>query len=379
MVIFLKIYDSVSFREGFIYSDNPKIIINAPNEVKILSINVREGSNVSKGDTLLILENKKIISDYHVSNLEIETLENEVIILKNLIERAQEKRESFNVLIKIQSDIYQTDINRVKQEIETLNSKIELSKQQTELISNNYKTDSLLYSKGAISRIEFEKQKNIAIENTKSISEIEASLHKKLNELRNISNRHYEKNNILQRNIIDIENQITLYKKDMLGINSKISSKKYNLDPVTEELNRLFIISPINGTISKLFNTRQELKIIAKGELLVTIAPLFENYYAKITLPEKDIIYVKKGQNVNLKVDAYNYYKYGIISGSVSYVSPSDIEDNFYCLVDIKNYHKKIELKAGYKFKGEIIVEELKLYQYIFKMLFNKLDDSINQ
>lgn len=378
MIIFLKIDDTVSFDEGYIYSENPKININAPNEVKILSINIKEGSEVHKGDTLIALENKKIISDYNVSNLEIGTLEDKILILKNLIKKAQEKKESFKKLLNIQSNIYQTDFNSTQQEIENLKAKVRLSKKQTILISSKYKTDSLLYSKGAISRLEFEEQKNKTIENEKNISEMETTYKRKINELQNISNRHDESDNTLQRNIIEIDNQITQYEKDILEIRSNLDSKRHGLEHVSEEFNRLSIISPIDGTISNLFNTKQDVKIIAKGELLVTIAPKSEKYYAKITLPEKDLSHIKKGQKVNLKVDTYNYYKYGAILGNIYYVSPSDVEGNFYCLVAIKDYHKNIRLKAGYKFRGEIIIEELRLYEYIFKMLFNKIDDSLN-
>ena len=71
-------------------------------------------------------------------------------------------------------------------------------------------------------------------------------------------------------------------------------------------------------------------------------------------------------------MDAYNYYKFGAIKGIISYISPSDIEKKFYCIAKLNNYNKSINLKAGYQFKGEVIIEEMRLYQYIIKKLFNK-------
>ena len=44
----------------------------------------------------------------------------------------------------------------------------------------------------------------------------------------------------------------------------------------------------------------------------------------------------------------------------------------------IKKYNPNINLKAGYKLKGEVIIERMQLFQYIIKKLFNKIDNSIN-
>ncbi|GHU79119.1 hypothetical protein FACS1894145_2570 [Bacteroidia bacterium] len=54
------------------------------------------------------------------------------------------------------------------------------------------------------------------------------------------------------------------------------------------------------------------------------------------------------------------------------------MDKNFYCIATLNQYNSNIRLKAGYTFKGEIIIDEMKLYQYIIKKLFNKTDNSIN-
>jgi hypothetical protein len=79
-----------------------------------------------------------------------------------------------------------------------------------------------------------------------------------------------------------------------------------------------------------------------------------------------------------MKLDAFNYYKFGAIKGKISYVSPSDVDKTYYCLANMEKYNPNIKLKAGYVLKGEIIIEKMLLYEYIIKKLFNKIDDSIN-
>ena len=94
---------------------------------------------------------------------------------------------------------------------------------------------------------------------------------------------------------------------------------------------------------------------------MAIIAPKKEHFYAKVLLDEKDLAYIKKGQEINLKLDAYNYYRFGAIKAKITYVSPSDVETSFYCLADIKKYNSNINLKAGYKLKGEVIIERIKI------------------
>jgi multidrug resistance efflux pump len=194
----------------------------------------------------------------------------------------------------------------------------------------------------------------------------------------NLSNNYAKTNNDLKRAIIDIENQIQNYNRDIIELQGLIADKKYNLNYISDELGKLLIISPINGTISTLLNAKQNLEIINKGDVLTIIAPKKETFYAKIKLEEKDLAYVKKGQEINMKLDAYNYYKYGAIKGKISYVSPSDVDKTYYCLANMEKYNPNIRLKAGYVLKGEIIIEKMQLFEYIIKKLFNTIDESVN-
>ncbi|MBC7747206.1 MAG: HlyD family efflux transporter periplasmic adaptor subunit [Methylotenera sp.] len=74
---------------------------------------------------------------------------------------------------------------------------------------------------------------------------------------------------------------------------------------------------------------------IKKGDILTIIAPKKEAFCAKVILDEKDLAYIKKGQEINLKLDAYNYYRFGAVIGKITYVSASDVEKTFYCLATI--------------------------------------------
>lgn len=378
LIFTLEMNDAVKFKEGQIFSDTPQLKINAPNEVKVLKVLVKEGQEVKKGDTLFVLENKKTKSEYDVANMDVEMMKNKIEIINKLIASTKERKNSLSQLLGIQSNIYRTDRKKAENEIKSLNNKINLSSQQTSILTDKYKTDSLLYAKGAISKYELTETKSKNLDDRKGQVDITSSYSLKNYDFENLSNNYQKTNNDLKRAIIDIDNQIQNYERDIIELQATIADRKYNLTYFEDELQKLNIVSPINGTISNLFNVKQNLEIINKGEILTIIAPKKEKFYAKIILDEKDMAYVKKGQEINLKLDAYNYYKYGAIKGKITYVSPSDVDKTFYCLADMQKYNSNIRLKAGYILKGEVIIEKMRLFRYILKKLFNKIDDGVN-
>jgi multidrug resistance efflux pump len=378
LIFALRLNDTVNFKEGQIFSDTPQLKITAPNEVKIIKVLAREGQEVKKGDTLFVLENKKTKSDYEVLNTDVASMENKIEIIQKLIANTIDRKKSLEHLLRIQSNIYKTDRKKSAQEISYLNNKLQLSSQQTSLLTDKFKTDSLLYAKGAISKYEMSDTKNRNLDDRKSQVDIKSTYNVKNYDFENLTNNYSRAKNDLRRSIIDVDNEIHNYERDIVELKMHIQDGKSNLGYITDELQKLVIVSPINGTISNLFNARQNIEILTKGDLMTIIAPKREAFYAKVILDEKDLAYIKKGQEINLKLDAYNYYRYGAIKGKITYVSPSDVDKTFYCLADIKKYNSNINLKAGYKLKGEVIIERMQLFQYIMKKLFNKIDSSVN-
>lgn len=378
LIFALRLNDTVSFKDGQIYSDTPQIKINTPNDVKVLKVAVKEGQQVRKGDTLFVLDNKKTLSDYNVLSTDLASKQNKVKIFKKLISNTIERKNALTRLLSIQAGIYKTDRSKAAAEIEALNNKLSLSSQQTNILTDKYKTDSLLYAKGAISRYEMTDTKNRNLDIKKVQVDNKSVYNVKSFDYQNLYNNYKRSRNDLERSIIDVDNELQSYQRDLVELETEIQDGKYTMNYMSDELNKLVVISPVDGTISNLYNSRQNLEILTKGDLLGIIAPKKENFYAKVTLNEKDLAYVKNGQEINLKLDAYNYYRFGAIKGKITYVSPSDVDRTFYCLAVIKKYNPNITLKAGYKLKGEVIIERMQLYQYIIKKLFNKIDNNMN-
>ena len=117
LVFTINMNDTVSFKEGQIFSDTPQLKINAPNEVKVLKVQVKEGQEVQKGDTLFVLENKKTKSDYDILHTNLIGMKNKINIIDKLISNTINRKNSLKQLLEIQSRIYITTRKKAKKKI----------------------------------------------------------------------------------------------------------------------------------------------------------------------------------------------------------------------------------------------------------------------
>ena len=374
----LHVNDSVGVNQGMIFSESPQSRITSPDEVQLSKVFIKEGQSVNKGDTLFILEKVKTKTDYFVSKMGLKAQNQNLTILNELMENAEKRKEAIHQLIGIQSEIYQTDRRKLAQELKSLKTKKELTSKQATLSKDKYMIDSLLYAKGVISKMEWNEKKNVHLSTRKGQVDIESQFQQRENDYTNLSHSFLKFNNNLQQSLLEFEKQIIDYRKNIIDLEMDVNNKEYNLNYFKDELEKLMVLSPIKGTITTIFNTKQTSKYIVKDELLAVVTPIQESFYARATLPERDLVYIQKGQEVVLKVDAYNFHKYGAVRGKITYVSAADVEREFYCMIELKDYSKNIKLKAGYRLKGDIIIERLSLFQYLKKKLLNSLDNNIH-
>src|SRR5690606_21429034 len=250
LIFALNINDTVDFRDGQIFSDTPQFKINAPNEVRVVAVLVREGQEIKKGDTLFKLENKRTKSDHDILVADIAAMGNKITIINNLIANTEERKKALQQLLRIQSNIYKTDRRKTADEIAALNNKLALSTQQSSILNDRYKTDSLLYAKGAISKYEMTAAKSQKLNEHKAEVDAKSTYSVKSYDYKNLYNNNKRARNDLRRSIIDIDSEIENYRREILELENAIKDGQSNLAYIKDELNKMVIRSPYNGTIS---------------------------------------------------------------------------------------------------------------------------------
>ena len=95
---------------------------------------------------------------------------------------------------------------------------------------------------------------------------------------------------------------------------------------VLSQIDQLTLRSPVEGTV-------QELKVHTVGaavpaaQPLMQIVPRENSIEMEVMLADKDVGFVHVGQDAEVKIDTYDYTKYGTIPAKVSVVSRDAVED----------------------------------------------------
>lgn len=86
--------------------------------------------------------------------------------------------------------------------------------------------------------------------------------------------------------------------------------------------NFLLIVAPVDGVITDVSSTQPGDKVAANAPL-AGIAPKGARSVVKMELAERDRGFVREGLAVKLKFSAFPYQRYGVIDGTVEFISPT--------------------------------------------------------
>ena len=262
-------------------------------------------------------------------------------------------------------NIYQDKISFLQQE---LSNQIVLKKKYEELIivdsneqkllDEQFRTDSILYSKDVISKMNFNQnqqnylsKKKLLEQNQLALYRTDLAITRLKNSIENYRNKELEE--ILTKEI-NIRKTINLLKSSIL------------------EWKKIFVLtSPIQGKVVFLQDIKEN--SFFQGDIIV-IAPKEKNFYATTRTPFVGAGKVKVGQRVIIKLDDYPYREYGTIEGVLSEFSVIAGENYYLGKVNVParketSYGKEIVYKENMSGIGEIITNDRNILERIFERL----------
>ncbi|SEA82024.1 hemolysin D [Desulfuromusa kysingii] len=147
------------------------------------------------------------------------------------------------------------------------------------------------------------------------------------------------------------------------------------------------IKSPVDGYVSRLlFHTIGG--VVTPAEKLAYVVPENTRLLIKATLLSKDAGFVTEDMDASIKVDTFNFQKYGTIDGKVIQVAKDSIEDEHLGLVyeiyiaPEKNTllvdGVKTKLSAGMSVSAEIKVGKRRIIEFFIYPLIKYLDEGIS-
>ena len=148
------------------------------------------------------------------------------------------------------------------------------------------------------------------------------------------------------------------------------------------------IRSPIAGVIQSIPDDTIG-DVIDPGGMVVTIVPADGGYRFSGRLSPRDVGFVSVGQPVRLKIDSFDYSRFGALPGTVEEVSPTTAVDErgiaFYeVLVQLDSDHFRdaedgLTLIAGMTGEADIKTGSKTVFQYVWKPIYTNLDLALTE
>jgi hemolysin D len=89
----------------------------------------------------------------------------------------------------------------------------------------------------------------------------------------------------------------------------------------------LHLKSPVSGTVQQL-TVHTVGGVVQSAQPIMVIVPRQHQVEVEASIENKDVGFVTEGQHAQVKIETFNYTKYGTVSGRVSHVSRDAIESN---------------------------------------------------
>ena len=204
------------------------------------------------------------------------------------------------------------------------------------------------------------------------------------------------KQQVLAKNVVNLEQQLkqkqaTLFKDvgekrteaqaELLGIIARLKSSGSLVSENT-------ITAPVDGIIQSIPSTSSG-SVIQPGGTVAVIVPMTKTGLMEAKLSPKDIGFVRVGQPVRIKIDAFDYSRYGALDGVVKRISPSTDADEkggvFYKVqiaIDKPYFSDKpgqFDLIPGMTGEADIVTGDKTVFQYLWKPVFTNVTEAFGE
>ncbi|WP_114962426.1 HlyD family type I secretion periplasmic adaptor subunit [Tritonibacter mobilis] len=149
-----------------------------------------------------------------------------------------------------------------------------------------------------------------------------------------------------------------------------------------DQLNRTVITSPMAGIVNSLAVTTIG-GVVRPGDEILKIIPLGEELFVEARVKPENIANVQRGQDVTIKLSAYDYTIYGSLRGKVDVVSADTFEDErdpraapFYRVTvrvdrsSLTARQQQIEIRPGMRATAELQTGSKTILTYLLKPLY---------
>ena len=346
---------------------------------------VEEGEKVRRGDVLLTLSEGQIGSQQQqtatrITNLTLEQRELRKALGQEALNRdlptpsspSAEVERAFADLLEQKGLDIQRQIKVADLRLKTLQAKRREYLDEVALLQEQTNSYAFLENAGAISH-------NDVLEAERRIASTETMLAELDGTILETQMQRFELRSKLRTDILEQLADVTSEKAELQSV----------LGEQLDEVRRLQVRSPVDGIV-KSYTVKTIGGVIAPGSIVAEVVPLGDQLEGFLRVKPSDIGNVQRGQRAELKVLAYDYSRYGTISGVVRSISAGTFQDEktgepYYKVRASlsRDYAGKNEgrnlLVPGMTLTADILTDRTNLLMYLLGPLRRGFGDAMQQ
>lgn len=389
--------DIVSTTRGVIIPNSRMQQIQSRGTNVVNRVLVREGDTVSQGDILVeFLQQEELVDREKL----VETL------LKNEAKTVRLRR--FDAFLKqIEApEVLPLSNPFLKQELQILNH--EKASYRSELLASRNKIavlqadrDSLMLEISLLEQLIPITEKDIG--RSRSLVREGIIEQEKMDALMEKQIRQRKELQIKQTRIASIDSEIAYqaetqkkiqetYQKELrmelLKIEQENRALKHDLEKLKSELNLRNLVSPIDGRVNKItVFTRGA--VVQSGQTIMTIVPENSPLEVEAKVLNQDVGFIQEGQTVAIKLDSFNFTKYGKLNGTVRRITSAGIEDQnlgmvYPTIIELSSQtievgEKAFHLRPGMTVTIDIKTGTRKIADYVLEPFLRYSDEALRE
>jgi multidrug resistance efflux pump len=335
---------------------------------KVVEVNFHEGEQVRKGEVMMRLETEKVDQDIAKTRQSLAADEEEMGRLEELaklqasqFEIAQAKEE--------------TELAQVEREIATAKEKrasdVRLSELELAKAKKDEERTRLLVEQDVLPRVDLADATQKRLEAEEKLAKTSLAVDESKLEGRRKAVEMVAKDFAVKREELSIR---------MTAKRGAIDSARQTIANLQKEREKSVLLAHVDGIV-----TQGDVKVgdyIDGGKPVFAIAQQ-KGFRVDAAVPSADVGLLKVGMKARIKLDAYDYQKYGTLEGTIYYISPdSEVDANkqVYYVVRIRLESSELargdlvgKVKLGMIGQAEILTGEERILSLAFRKFLNKV------
>ncbi|MBT3260915.1 HlyD family type I secretion periplasmic adaptor subunit [bacterium] len=379
----------VTGRGKLVPAGNIKMIQPISNGV-VSKILIKEGDFVKKGQVLIEIDPSTTLPELKfleekLVKLEVESSRLEAIITHKKFRPNKTKKD----LIQTQTQLYTATLQAFKKQLEIKKLELGKTKAKSQTVEAKIKnvTELLKIAQNKEARL-------VYVSDIIAMEEMEKAYLERIAYTYNLEELAHDKQGLwlAQKQVLaEMLYLKAAFNKEILKEYSDTLNEDLQLKSKIEESTfinaKQRIVAPEAGYINEIF-IYTEGGVVSGGQKLMTLVPKEAPLIVKVDILNKDIGFIKIGMPVSVKIDTFNFQKYGLIEGKVIYISKDSIEKEKIGIVynvdiepgklGLKVDGKKTVLQPGMTLSAEVNIGERRIIEFFIYPLVKYLDEGMS-